>query len=405
MIPKLRFPGFSEEWETKKLGDVANLTSSKRVYLSDYVYSGIPFYRGKEITELKKNIIPDDILYITKDAYERFRSKFGAPQKNEILITAVGTLGNILRVKDDEPFYFKDGNLIWLRDITEDPYFLEIILEKSKPELLKSAIGSSQQALTIAGLGKVKIRLPKQDEQEKIAGFLTVVDERIAAMDRKVELLQQYKKGVIQKIFTQQLRFKDENGKDYPAWQTKKLGEVFDGAKGSGLSWNNVSHDGKNKCILYGELYTKYPERISVVLSRTNINEGVTSKKNDLLLPCSTTTTGIDLANATALDEGGILLGGDISILRFKGGGSNTFYAYYLSHFMKNKLAAYGQGSTIVHMYYSHYKNMQIIEPSTKEQQKIADFLTNLDDKINLEKTKLEQAKQFKKSLLQRMFA
>lgn len=384
-IPKLRFPGFSEEWEVKKLDTVAKIGTGNKD-TKDRIDNGeYPFYVRSDTVERIDSYSYDGVAILTSG-------------------DGVGVGKN---------FHFVDGKFDYhqrvyaIRNFTEDViprYIYEYFAEKFYPRVVRMSAKNSVDSVRMDMIAKMQILFPSKKEQEKIARFLTVVDERIATMDKKVELLQQYKKGVMQKIFTQKLRFKDENGNDYPAWQTKKLGAIFDGLKGSGLSLGDISEEGENKCILYGELYTKYPEKVGTVLSRTNENAGTVSKRNDLLLPCSTTTTGIDLANATALDEEGVHLGGDISILRFKTKGSNVFYAYYLSHFMKNRLAAYGQGSTIIHMYYSHYKNMLIVEPSLGEQQKIADFLTSLDDKIDLEKTKLDQAKLFKKSLLQRMF-
>ena len=200
---------------------------------------------------------------------------------------------------------------------------------------------------------------------------------------------------------TPRLRFPEFTGE----WQEKRLGEVFDAARGSSLSWGDIEADGKNKAILYGQLYTIYPEVVSQVVSRTNSNKGTPSKNGDLLLPNSTTTTGIDLANATALNEDGVLLGGDITILRFKETGSSIFYAYYLSHFMKYKLAAYGQGSTIVHMYFSQYKNMKIVEPSVAEQQKIAVFLAAVDKRVALLERKVQQLEAYKRGVMQQLFA
>lgn len=197
------------------------------------------------------------------------------------------------------------------------------------------------------------------------------------------------------------LRFPEFTGE----WQEKRLGEVFDAARGSSLSWGDIEADGKNKAILYGQLYTIYPEVVSQVVSRTNSNKGTPSKNGDLLLPNSTTTTGIDLANATALNEDGVLLGGDITILRFKETGSSIFYAYYLSHFMKYKLAAYGQGSTIVHMYFSQYKNMKIVEPSVAEQQKIAVFLAAVDKRVVLLERKVQQLEAYKCGVIQQLFS
>src|SRR5690606_7196773 len=105
------------EWEEKKLSDIALLTSSKRVHLSDYVSEGIPFFRGKEITELKSGVFPSDILYISRDQFNNIKNKFDAPKNGEILITAVGTLANTYLINTDYDFYFKDGNLIWLKEI------------------------------------------------------------------------------------------------------------------------------------------------------------------------------------------------------------------------------------------------------------------------------------------------
>ena len=122
----------------------------------------------------------------------------------------------------------------------------------------------------------------------------------------------------MQQLFSGQLRFKDQNGNPYPDWEEKRLGEVFSCVRGKGISKNDISEDGKKECILYGQLYTTYDEVVYEIISKTNCDEGVLSKIGDLLVPSSTTTTGIDLANVTALNKSEVLLGGDISILRSK---------------------------------------------------------------------------------------
>lgn len=404
--PKLRFPGFSGEWEVKKLGELFVIKSASRVHKDEWATSGVPFFRSSDVTAQYKGE-KNEKAYISQDLYEKLCAKSGRPEKGDILVTGGGSVGIPYLIQSNLPLYFKDADLLWIKHSNDFvPFFLFLFLATPKFRRYLNDISHTGTIghYTIEQAKATSFAFPGINEQEKIAGFLTVVDERVVTMEKKVGLLKKYKKGVMQKIFTQQIRFKDKDGHDYPAWQTKKLGDIFDGQKGSGLSWDDVIQNGKNKCILYGELYTKYPEIISNVMSRTNKEAGIVSKKNDLLLPCSTTTTGIDLANATALDEEDVLLGGDIAILRFRDKGSSVFYAYYLSHFLKNKLAAFGQGSTIVHMYYSHYKNMLIVEPSMNEQQKIADFLGTLDDKIKAEEAKLEQVRAYKKSLLQRMF-
>ena len=143
-VPKLRFPEFEGEWLESKLSELAELTSSKRVSQSQYVNHGVPFFRGKEISELNSGKFPNDILYISEISYKEFKSKFGAPSMGDILITAVGTLANTYHVSSNFSFYFKDGNLIWLRNVILNSQFLEITLVVNKPKILKLAIGSSQ---------------------------------------------------------------------------------------------------------------------------------------------------------------------------------------------------------------------------------------------------------------------
>ena len=189
------------EWEEKKLGDIALLTSSKRVYLADYTKKGIPFYRGKEISELKLGKVPDDILYISTEVYEEYKLKFGVPKIGDLLITAVGTLGNILKINDNKPFYFKDGNLIWFKDIQENSDFLEIVLEVFSKDIINTSIGSTQRALTMVALRKLKFNFPSLEEQTKIANFLSSLDTKISQNKKALEETQKFKKALLQKMF------------------------------------------------------------------------------------------------------------------------------------------------------------------------------------------------------------
>lgn len=203
-VPKLRFKEFENdgEWVKKKLEDIAELTSSKRVHLADYVLSGVPFFRGKEISQLKNNQVPNDILYISNEQYKEIKDKYEVPKKGDILITAVGTLGNVYCIKNDDEFYFKDGNLIWMKNISIDSHFLEVLLDVEKEKVLASAIGSSQKALTMATLNKIEFQIPQNlKEQQKIADCLSSLDELIIAQVEKIEQLKWHKKGLMQGLF------------------------------------------------------------------------------------------------------------------------------------------------------------------------------------------------------------
>ena len=109
------------EWKKVKLGDVCEITSSKRIFMSDYVDQGIPFYRSKEVAELQNGDSISTPFFISKEKYEEIKARFGIPQKGDLLLTAIGaTLGIPFVVKDNNPFYFKDGNLIWFKCFDEN---------------------------------------------------------------------------------------------------------------------------------------------------------------------------------------------------------------------------------------------------------------------------------------------
>lgn len=202
-VPKLRFPEFRGKgaWVGKRLSGIAKLTSSKRVHLADYVPNGVPFFRGKEITLLRERKMPEDILYISEEHYEEIQKKYGVPEAGDILITAVGTLGNVYRIRNSDKFYFKDGNLIWLKDISENTEFLEVLLLVRRNDVLGSAIGSSQKALTMVELNKLKFCFPGNKEQQKIADCLTSIDDLITAQAQKIDVLKSHKKGLMQQLF------------------------------------------------------------------------------------------------------------------------------------------------------------------------------------------------------------
>ena len=158
-----------QKWETTTLGKIADITSSKRIFASDYVDRGIPFYRSREIIEKQEEKDISTKLYISTDKYESIKNKFGVPKQDDILITSVGTLGVPYIVKASEVFYFKDGNLIWLRDfrdITNPKFIYYTILNPETQQRLKGiSIGSSQSAFTISALKNfpVLLRLSQPD--------------------------------------------------------------------------------------------------------------------------------------------------------------------------------------------------------------------------------------------------
>ena len=195
-------------WEVCEIGEKANVKSSKRVYKSDYIEQGIPFYRSKEIIELSKNMEPTVELYIDELKYNEFKSKFGAPQKGDLLITSVGSVGNTW-VSDGRAFYYKDGNLTQI-DSNENinTKFLSYLFESDylRRQYLGQSNGSAQVALTIEKLKKLVIALPSIDEQNTIVTILLSVDNEIEEHQNKKQKLEELKKGLMQQLLTGKIR-------------------------------------------------------------------------------------------------------------------------------------------------------------------------------------------------------
>ncbi len=215
---------FYSRWKEFKLGDIADITSSKRIFFSDYVTSGIPFYRSKEIIEKAQG---DDIstdLFITEEKFYEIKEKYGVPQNGDILISAVGERAGIpYCVNQDGDFYFKDGNLIWFRNFNSDIYsnFLVYYFNSSagQQRLESTMIGSAQKALTIIGLKNLEVAFPPFKEQTTIASILASLDDKIDLLHRQNKTLEQLAEMLFRQWFVEEAE---------ESWEFEKLGKVFD---------------------------------------------------------------------------------------------------------------------------------------------------------------------------------
>tara|TARA_R110002049_G_scaffold272440_1_gene449980 strand:+ start:11493 stop:12695 length:1203 start_codon:yes stop_codon:yes gene_type:complete len=197
-----------------------------------------------------------------------------------------------------------------------------------------------------------------------------------------------------------QLRFPEFS----ECWKYIKLGEVAHFSKGKNVSKDEVTEDGLNECIRYGELYTTYNETISEVFSKTNLSldESVVSQANDVIIPASGETQ-LDIATASCVLREGIILGGDLNIIRTANSG--VFLSYYLNNKGRYDIARLSQGSSVVHLYSKQLSRLKINFPALPEQQKIASFLTAVDDKITQLTKKKALLEQYKKGVMQRIFS
>ncbi len=226
-------------WSIKRMDELCDITSSKRIFAADYVSEGVPFYRGREITEkYKGNLDVTTELFITEDKFSEIERKYGTPKSGDLLLTSVGTLGSVYVVKPSDRFYFKDGNLTWFRNFKElDSKFLYYWLgsPQGKAELQKATIGSSQSAFTIVLLKTMEIKLPLLPVQRRIAGILSAYDELIENSQKRIRILETMASALYRKWFVQ-FRFRGHEkvplvasplGQIPKGWEVKKLRDII----------------------------------------------------------------------------------------------------------------------------------------------------------------------------------
>jgi len=229
------------------MDELCEITSSKRIFAADYVSEGVPFYRGREITEkYKGNLDVSTELFITEEKFSEIQRKFGAPKSGDLLLTSVGTLGSVYVVKPGDRFYFKDGNLTWFRNFRElDSHLLYYWLgsPQGKAELQKCTIGSSQSAFTIVLLKGMEMELPPLPVQRRVAGILSAYDELIENNLRRIRILESMGRALYREWFVHLCfpgheklpRVASAPPRHPQGWQAKKLGDLAD------ISWGDTS--------------------------------------------------------------------------------------------------------------------------------------------------------------------
>lgn len=235
-------------------------------------------------------------------------------------------------------------------------------------------------------------------EQKAIAKVLSTWDEAIATTQKLIAQKEQRKKWLMQNLLTGRKRLKGHTDE----WKQFAMNDLFKHLKGQMLSKDKLEDKGKFKCILYGELFTTYKEVIIKVKSKTNYYEGTPSQYGDILMPGSTTTTGIDLTVTSTILEDGVLIGGDINIFRRVNDLTNpVFMSYFLTNTQKRNILPMTQGVTIIHIYGSLLMDLKFCIPPIEEQTAIAQVLQAADKEIQLLKRKMEKLKEQKKGLMQ----
>ncbi|MDH1278239.1 restriction endonuclease subunit S [Acinetobacter johnsonii] len=392
--PKLRFKEFGGDWELDLLGNLVQIKSGYSPSKYELDKSGeMPFLKVEELNNCDKY-----------QEYSRFyteRNSDAVPSKSVVFPKrGAAILNNKVRILRVDALL--DSNLMALiPQHSLDAEYLYYLINKI--ELYKIADTSTIPQINNKHIEPYSIYLPSKEEQTKIASFLSNVDEKISQLTQKHALLSQYKQGMMQKLFSQQIRFKADDGSEFGEWEETVLEKIGIFLKGKGISKADIVENGFTPCIRYGELYTHYGEVISKVISATNleIENLILSKANDVLIPASGETQ-IDIATASCVLHDDVALSGDLNIFRTKENG--VFLSYLIRSHLKMQIAQLAQGNSVVHLYSSQLKGVRLNLPCLEEQTKIANFLSSIDQKIEVVAQQIEQAKQWKKGLLQQMF-
>ena len=388
-VPHLRFPEFSEEWDSFKLVELGKFIGGGTPSSSNLSFwtGSIPWISSSDIKEDNINNISIS-RYITEDAIEKSATKY-CPAPVILIVSRVG----VGKVALSHTSLCTSQDFCNIIDIKCHPVFLSYNLLRTMKRKSREVQGTSIKGITSDELQKIRVFIPKnKDEQNKISNLLTLLDERIVTQNKIIEDLKKLKSAIIERHYNQAEK------------QTVFIADLGEPFNVGNLSKDDLSETGK-PCIIYGELFTTYGETISQVESHTNKKEGMTlSKKGDLLFPTSTTVDAISLIAPSFINIDGVILGGDMFGIHINPNYNAQYLSYYFNHIANRQLAKYAKGSTIIHLHYTDIENAKLLLPSLEEQNRMAKCLVSLDAKINIENIFISLLKSQKIYFLYQMF-
>ena len=376
--PQLRFKGFTDPWEERKLGDLGSVAMTKRIFKEQTSDTGdVPFYKIGTFGGT-----PD--AFISRDLFEEYKSKYQYPEVGDILISASGSIGRTVVYRGADE-YFQDSNIVWLKhDSQLVNSFLKQFYSIVKWQGLE---GSTIKRLYNKNILETPITLPSPEEQTKLGEFFEKLDNLIAANQRKLTKLKELKQGYLQKLFP-------KNGSKFPqlrfagfadAWEERKLKDVVE---------KQIKGKAQFEKLAPGEVEYLDTSRLNggqAIL--TNGLKDVTL--DDILIlwdgsKAGTVYHGFEGALGSTLKA-------------YRTSANSKFVYQYLKRHQDNIYNNY-RTPNIPHVQKDFLNVFTISVPVSDEQEKIASFFKQLDDTIALQQRKLEKLQELKKGYLQKMF-
>jgi type I restriction enzyme S subunit len=393
LIPQLRFSEFNKKWSKEIITNISDKITDGTHDTPKPIKKGIPFLTAIHIKDGKIDF--DNCYYLSKEEHNKIYKRCN-PEYGDLLMVNIGAgTATSAMVNVDYEFSLKNVALIKpKRNIIEPSFFAQVQRRNSNRLRHEISSGGAQPFLSLKAIGKLKLNIPELPEQQKIASFLTDVDDKITKITKKKELLERFKKGIMQKIFNQELRFKDDNGNAFPNWNVKKLGDITTINMGQSPESSTYNGNGVGYYLIQGN--ADISNRKTTPRNWTS-NPTKLCDIGDLILTVRAPVGAIAKSNHQACIGRGVCSIRNIAI-------SNIEFIYQFLLDYEKRWARLEQGSTFTAVSGKDIKSIEIKLPSIEEQTKIANFLSDIDLNIEAINTKIEKSKTFKKGLLQKMF-
>lgn len=401
-IPALRFKEFDGEWEKKRLSTVSEKIQDGTHFSPPILDNGEMMYiTSKNVRNGYLNLT--NISFISKESHDKIYNRCNVRQ-GDVLITKDGAgTGNccINTINEDISLLSSVAFIRANKKEALNTFIYQYIRSKyGQKEIRIQISGQAITRITLSKLKAFKFHFPTLPEQQKIASFLTAIDQKINQLSQKVALQEQYKKGVMQKIFSQELRFKDDDGNDFADWEEKKLGEICNVVGGGTPETSKKEYwNGNIQWYTPTEIKRKY-----LTTSKRRITDLGLKKSSAKLLPKGTLLlcTRATIAELSIAVEECTTNQGFQSLI-VKSNSINEFIYYWVLN-NKKEFIKRASGSTFLEISKKEIQKIKIKLPRFKEQQKIADFLSELDKQIAQTQAQLAHLQDYKKGLLQQLF-
>jgi len=406
--PKIRFEGYSEDWEQRKFGEITELKSASRVHKDEWTSNGVPFYRSSDVMAAI-NGTENEKAFISEELYEKLSKVSGKLEEGDILVTGGGSVGNPYIVPDNKPLYTKDADLLWIKN--KGKFHSYFLYEFFFSPTFRNYLGSISHVGTIAHytitqLSDTPICLPSFEEQKKVGEYFQSLDNLITLHQCKCDETKTLKKYMLQKMFPQ-------NGEKVPEirfdgftedWEQRKLGDISSLIT-KGTTPKDKSGTGEVNFIKVENINDFSGDIVGMskisleehqgYLKRSQLQEG------DILFSIAGTLGRVTSVNKAILPAN---TNQALSIIRLKEGNLE-----YVKTCLKGNVVAdfIRRNPTIgaqPNLSLEQVSNLEIGIPSEAEQEKIGLYFSNLDHLITLHQRKCNELKEIKKYMLQNMF-